>query len=165
MTTKEKLELVDGFDRAYDGIGLLVATLPDEAISYTPPIPDAWSINSHLVHLLDADTAICFRLRVAVAQPGFLIPVWDEEAWYARLEYASISGRVAFGQAIGMRRLYSTWLRSLAGKDWNEFHVQHPIRGRMGLVDLLAAYRDHGRTHEGFIKRNKESWESSRGAG
>lgn len=159
MTTKEKIELVDGFEHAYGGIAMILAALPDEALAFVPPIPDAWSVNDHLVHLLDADLSVCFRLRVGVAQPGFHIPAWEEEDWHERLHYEAQSGRQCFALAQGLRSTTCASLRALADRDWDEFFVMHPMRGRLGIVDLLSLYRDHGKTHEGFIKRNKEAWE------
>lgn len=159
MTTKDKMELVDGFEHAYGGIAMILAALPDEALAYVPPIPDAWCTNDHLVHLLDADLSVCFRLRVAVAQPGFHVPIWEEEDWHARLHYGAQSGRSCFALAQGLRTTTAASLKALGDADWNEFFVLHPVRGRLGLVDLLGIYRDHGKTHEGFILRNKEAWE------
>ena len=78
MTMQEKRELVGSFERAYEGIAGLLADLPDEVLHFVPPIPDAWSTNDHLVHILDADMSICFRLRICIAQPGFAIPVWND---------------------------------------------------------------------------------------
>jgi len=160
MTAKDRIELVEGFEHAYGGIAMILAALPDEALLFTPPIPGAWCVNDHLVHLLDADISVCFRIRASVAQPGFHIPVWEEEDWHDRLHYKAQSGRACFALAQGLRATTCASLRALVDQDWNEFHVVHPVRGKLGLVDLLNLYRDHGKTHEGFIKRNKEAWDA-----
>lgn len=160
MTAKDKIELVEGFEHAYRGIATILAALPDEALAFIPPFPDAWSTNDHLVHLLDADLSVCFRIRAAVAQPGFHIVVWEEEDWHERLHYGAQSGRESFALAMGLRATTCSMLKAIADQDWNEFFVMHPQRGKLGLVDLLTIYRDHGKTHEGFIKRNKEAWQS-----
>ena len=159
MTAKDKLELVEGYERAYGGIAQIIAALPDEALSFMPPIPDVWSTNDHLVHLLDSDLSVCFRIRVSIAQPGFLIPLWEEEDWHERLHYEAQSGRDCFALAVGLRKTTAATLKALLDKDWNEYHVVHPRNGKMGIVDLLKLYWDHGKTHEGFIKRNREAWE------
>jgi hypothetical protein len=160
MTKQEKLAFVDAFEDAYQGIAALLAVIPDEALRFTPPLPDAWSINDHLVHLLDADLAVCFRLRVAIAQPGFAIPLWEEQDWHDRLHYEAQDGRNCFGLARGLRTMTGACLRANAEHDWNEFWVQHPLRGKLGIIDLLKVYTDHGKTHEGYVKRNKEAWET-----
>ena len=159
MTHHAKLELIDAFEKAYDGIAVLLAVLPDEALTYMPALPDAWSIHDHLIHLLDADIAVSFRLRVSIAQPGFAIPVWDEEEWHARLHYEAEDARACFGLARGLRTSTSASIRACIDKDWNEFWVMHPVRGKLGLVDLLTMYQGHGKLHEGYVKRNKEAWE------
>ena len=159
MTTKDKIELLEGFEHAYSGIAMILASLPDEALAFIPPIPDSWCTNDHLVHLLDADLSVCFRIRVSVAQPGFHISLWEEEDWHERLHYEAQSGRTCFALAQGLRGTTCASLKALVDKDWSEFYVMHPKRGKMGLIDVLSLYSDHGKTHEGFIKRNKEAWE------
>lgn len=160
MTKIEKLDLVEGFETAYGGIAQQLAIVPDAALLFVPSIPDAWSINDHLAHLLDADMAICFRLRACIAQPGFSIPVWEEEEWHARLHYETQDGRACFALSSGIRMMACSSIRARVDQDWNEFWVQHPVRGKLGLVDLLSIYRDHGKTHEGYIQRNREAWEA-----
>jgi hypothetical protein len=162
MTKHEKLELVEAFEEAYNGIANLIAVLPDEALHFIPSIPDAWSTNDHLAHLLDADISTCFRLRVSMAQPGFAVPVWEEEEWHALLHYEAEDGRRCFELALGLRAIACASIKANIDLDWNEFWVHHPVRGKMGLIDLLAMYRDHGKTHEGYIKRNKEAWEAQK---
>jgi len=160
MTTQDKIQLVAGFEGAYQGIATILAVLPDEALRFQPPLPDAWSINDHLAHLLDADMAVCFRLRASVAQPGFSIPLWEEEDWHARLHYEAEDGRTCFALSLGLRKMTGASLIANSHHSWDEFWVQHPVRGKLGLVDLLKIYTEHGKTHEGYIKRNKEAWEA-----
>jgi hypothetical protein len=160
MTQHEKLALIEKFERAYSGIEGILAILPDEALRFAPPIPDAWSTNDHLAHLLDADIAVCFRLRASIAQPGFMIPLWEEEEWHTHLHYEAEDGRTCFALSRGLRMITSASIRASASLEWSEFWVQHPLRGRLGLVDLLELYSDHGKIHEGYVKRNKEAWEA-----
>jgi hypothetical protein len=162
MTHQEKVGLIESFERSYDGIAALLAVVPDTALKFLPALPDAWSINAHLAHLLDADISCCFRLRASVAQPGFVVPVWEEEQWHDRLHYDQADGRSCLGVALKLRALSCATIRACADDDWNEYWVMHPVRGKLGLVDLLTIYQGHGKLHEGYIKRNKEAWEHTR---
>ena len=157
MTKNEKLELISGFEKAYSLIDSLIAGRPKEALSFVPPIRDAWSINDHLVHLLDADVSCAFRIRASVAEPGFAIPVWDEEAWQARLRYAEEDGLACLAEAEAMRARLAAFLRRIVDEDWSGFQVEHPKRGRLELASLLTMYREHVAFHAPLVKRNLEA--------
>ncbi|MEI6874982.1 MAG: hypothetical protein WCL50_07615 [Spirochaetota bacterium] len=161
MTRQEKLKLIESFERAYEGIGGLLAKLPDEALEVLPHIPDAWSTNDHLTHILDSELMICFMLRASIAEPGFVVPIWDEKDWHRLLRYEAQDGRKCFTFALGIRTETCASLRANVDLDWNAFWIHYPRHEKLGLADLLERYRDHAKTHEGFIKRNKEAWEAS----
>ncbi len=55
MERKEFDALVSAFEHAYDTLSDKVNTMNPDELNFVPPIADAWSINEHLVHLLDAD--------------------------------------------------------------------------------------------------------------
>jgi hypothetical protein len=163
MDRDGRIATAEAFGSAYVAIEQLIRGLPPEALAFVPKVPEAWSINDHLVHLLDADAAVWFRIRAAVAEPGKAIVAWDEEAWHARLNYGAMDGRACLAAAAGLRTLAAGAVRSLADRDWDGFWVQHPERGRMSLAELLGAYREHVAFHAPFVKRNRDAWQASRG--
>jgi hypothetical protein len=160
MTREEKLDLIGKFESAYSVVDGLISNLSDEALHFVPDIKDAWSINDFLVHFLDADANLNFRLRGAVAEPGIAAPVWDEEAWHATLHYDDQNGRRCLELAEGMRAFFAQTLRSLVDEDWTKFYFAHPTRGKMDLTALIGTYRDHVAFHVALIKRNIEAWVS-----
>lgn len=160
MERGERIALAEGFGAAYAAIDELLKGLDPAAQSFVPRIADAWSINDHLVHLLDADTAVWFRIRAAIAEPGLAIVPWDEEAWHARLHYEAMDGRACLETAKGMRRTLTSSLLAIAAEDWDRYFIVHPARGKMGLAELLVAYREHAAFHAPFVKRNRDAWKS-----
>lgn len=163
MDKGERLSLAEAYAAAYVAVDELIRDLPAEALAFRPAVPGAWSINEHLVHLLDADAATWFRIRAAVAEPGKTIVTWEEEAWQARLEYAAMDGRACLETAKSLRTQALAGLKALAERDWSDFWILHPDRGRMELPALLSAYREHVAFHAPFVKRNREAWRAAKG--
>jgi hypothetical protein len=163
VTKTEKLDLIGKFESAYSFVDVLVKGLSDRDLRFIPPVEGAWSINDFLVHFLDADVSLAFRVRMAVAQPGFAIPVWDEEAWQERLRYGEEDGPACLREAAALRRRLAAFLRRFADEEWSGYYVEHPKRGRMGLSALLEVYRDHIAFHVPLIKRNLDALKAGGG--
>jgi hypothetical protein len=163
MTREEKLSIIDRFEKAYGAVDGLVESAPDEALAFVPPIEAAWSVNDQLVHLLDAEANLCYRIRGAVAEPGAAVPVWDEEAWQTRLRYGKSDGRRCLALAEGLRAFYAGGLRALLDEDWAAYQVRHPTRGILSLEAILEMYRDHVAFHLRLIKRNLDAWKARKG--
>jgi hypothetical protein len=163
MTKSEKLDLIGKFEAAYSIIDAQIAGLSKTDLRFIPPVKDAWSINSTLVHLLDADMSLWFRIRVSVAQPGFSIPAWDQEAWQAKLHYDAEDGPAYLAEAKALRLRVGAFLRRIADEDWDAFYVLHPERGNLKLADLLAIYRDHIAFHVPLIKRDLDALKAAGG--
>ncbi|MCX7025196.1 MAG: DinB family protein [Spirochaetes bacterium] len=157
MTVEERLKLVSEFENAYDAIRSAVAKASPKIRKYIPPIEGAWSIDEHLVHLLDADANMVFRLRGATAEPGVAVPVWKEEAWRSRLRYDLMDGPRCLEIAVSLRSFLAAGLRAIAEEDWSAYHIQHPVRGKMDIVAVLTLYRDHAGFHKAYIDRNLDA--------
>lgn len=160
MTREERLGLLDRFEGAYSLVSAQVEHLAPEALDFIPSIPEAWSINDHLVHLLDAEVAVYFRIRLAQAEAGSRIQPWDELAWQAKLGYARQDGRKCLAQASALRSVSAGGLRHRVDEDWSAFWLEHPEKGRIDLVRILEIYRDHLAFHAPFIKRNLDAWKA-----
>lgn len=159
MSASDNLKIIDEFARAYGPIKTMLSDIGLEAMSFVPAVPaDAWSINDHLVHLLDADMMLWYRSRVAVAEPESHIPVWLETQWKERLRYDMMDGRTCLNLAESVRAAMADGFRALADTDWSRYAILHPVRGRMLLADVLALYRDHAGVHLAYIERNLEAF-------
>lgn len=154
MDRKQYEAAIDAFEHAYKVIDARTSALSAQALSYLPPLEGAWSINAHLVHLLDADTNLVMRVRGSVAEPGKQVIVWDQEAWYAGNKYEASDGRAALAVAIALRAFIASSLRTLDDATVGAAHIIHPEKGRMTLLDLLAMYTRHAATHLEYVERN-----------
>lgn len=150
----EKLEKIAAFESAYVKVDELISAEGAEALAFVPDLPDAWSINDFLVHFLDADISLAFRLRTAMAESGAAVPVWDENAWHDRLAYGDEDGRACLELAKGIRAFVSVTLRSRSDEDWSAFFVEHPSKGKLGLAELIDIYEQHISFHLPLIRRN-----------
>jgi catechol 2,3-dioxygenase-like lactoylglutathione lyase family enzyme len=157
MTKAEKLDLIERFETGYTLVETQIKGLSAAELRFVPRIADAWSINDFLVHFLDADLSMAFRVRAALAQPGFAVPVWDEEAWQARLRYDDEDGPSCLKEAEALRSRLAATLRRFADEDWSAYYVEHPSRGRLDLKALLGVYRDHIAFHVPLIRRNLDA--------
>jgi hypothetical protein len=158
MTLEQKLSLISAVESSYSFVDELVEGFSREVLLYVPPIRDAWSINDFLVHFLDADISLAFRVRMAMAEPGSAVPAWDENVWHDSLHYDEMDGLECLSQAKGIRKHVSSGLRLAVDADWSSFAIEHPVKGRMGLVDILSLYERHVVFHLPLIRRNVKAY-------
>ncbi len=154
MDRREKEERIERFVTAYKTVQDKVRGLTREELYFIPDIPDAWSINEHLVHLLDSDALGWYRARAAVADPGAKVPNWSQEGWRNRLGYSRQDGLACLEEAVRLRSILGSWLRTLIDEDWSAFWFEHPVRGRLDLTAYLEMYSGHGDFHVPYIERN-----------
>jgi hypothetical protein len=158
MTKDEKLGRISAFEACYGSVDELLEGIGRDELLFAPPVQDAWSINDFLVHFLDADISLAFRIRSAIAEPGRAVPVWEEEAWHDRLKYDEEDGLQCLGLAKGIRTYVSRGLRAVADVDWSMLAIEHPVRGRLGLDAIIEMYDQHVVFHLPLIKRNRLAW-------
>jgi hypothetical protein len=163
MEQKEYLAVVDAFENAYAEVSKIIAGLSAEKIAFVPAILDAWSINDHLVHVLDADCNLVLRLRGAVAEPGLKVPMWDQEAWHTMNDYSKSDGKQALALAVAIRKFIAASLRNLEPAVREAANIVHPSRGKMSLVDVLVMYTNHASIHKDYVTRNLDAFVKERG--
>jgi hypothetical protein len=159
MNRTEKLSMISSFETSYLMVEEEISGIGREELLFIPPIRDAWSINDFLVHFLDADLSLAFRMRTAIAEPGKAVPVWEEEAWHDSLEYQDEDGLISLGLAKGIRTFLATTLRSVLQADWSMFSIVHPSRGKLALPGLITMYEEHVVFHLPLIRRNRRAYE------
>lgn len=158
MEKSEFLALVSAFEHAYDKLSAKANVLSPAELHFIPPIEDAWSINEHLVHLLDADCSMAVRLRGAVAEPGGAPAAWDKEAWRLKNNYGKSDGLFCLDLAVSFRKFLAESLRSLSDEARNAAHYIHPDRGKQDLADILITYTNHADFHLKYMVRNLEAF-------
>jgi hypothetical protein len=154
MDRHECNALISAFEHAYDSLLDKVITLNPVVIHFLPSIPDAWSINEHLVHLLDADCNLVPRIRGAIAEPGKRVSAWDQESWRVKNNYSRSDGLYCLDLAISLRKFLAESLRTISDETWDIACIDHPDRGRLSLGDVLSIYTGHADFHMNYIERN-----------
>lgn len=163
MTKNEKLSLIDRFEIAVEPLIDFVKALPVGALDFRPALPEAWTIREHAVHFLDADTFAHGRLRLAVAEPGAQVYVWDEAAWQRRLRYDTGEALAALESARLLRRVSVAMAQALVDNDWEAYYVRHPQRGRLTIADVFTTYIEHADFHLSYLRRNLEAFAATAG--
>ncbi len=154
MNRVEKEGLIARYETTYKPVQELVNGLSKEERSFVPNLPDAWSIDEHLVHLLEADALCWFRARVSIAEPGAKGPSWNQESWRSRLRYWALDGLAWLEDAVRIRGFIAETCRAVLDDDWSVYWFEHPARGRMELRELLELYCGHADFHIPYMERN-----------
>lgn len=162
MNKQAKLDLIDHFAKAVDPLIDFVRALPSGAVDFRPALPEAWTTREHAVHFLDADTFAHGRLRLAVAEPGAQVFVWDEIAWQAHARYEASDAVEVLELARNLRQVSAAMARALVDQDWATYHVRHAQRGRMTLADVLVLYTEHAQFHLDYMRRNRDAFAAGR---
>ena len=142
--------------RAFDHC--LQADYPPGLLDWIPAIPGAWSVRSHLIHMMDAELFSYTRYRMAVAQPGAPVCLWDENSWEANLVYGkqSLTGSLQVFKLL--RSLAYGHLQGLPPESWTMAAYLHPTMGLVNLDQWLQHYVRHTEEHLAYIKRNETAW-------
>jgi hypothetical protein len=139
----------------------LQADYPPGLLDWIPPLEAAWSIRTHLLHVVDAELFACTRYRMALAQPGVAVMVWDEERWANSLAYGrqSVMGGIQVFKLL--RSLTFSHLQGLGDREWDEAHYIHPTQGRVNLDQWLRHYVRHTTEHAAYVRRNEQAWRNA----
>jgi DinB superfamily len=133
----------EAMDAARKRIEELVDQLGEEGFSRHHG-PGKWTAREILVHLADAELAIGFRLRQALAQQNHTVQAFDQDVWARR--YASYDARLA-ARTFGAVRLWNLALiRTLSPEDLAK-PVMHPERGIESVGTIIRMLAGHDLNH------------------
>lgn len=133
--------------------GMLLAT----------PVPNTWSIQQIVVHLLDSDLFAAGRMRRTIAECEPKLEVYDESAFARSLFYEEQDlGDVVAAFALN-RKILAATLRRLPDEVF-ERAALHPEAGRVTLGTFVRLYAHHVDHHVAFIRRKREIIERGKGA-
>jgi hypothetical protein len=113
----------------------------------TRPAPGKWSVLEIVAHLADAELALSWRLRNAIAAPGVALAWWDESVWAERLGYQTIPWRTSLGRFRALRLVNLALLRSLPLAAWDESYGTHAKRGRQSVREFVTLEAAHDLNH------------------
>ena len=115
------------------------------------PAPGEWSVVEVLAHLLDAEIALGFRVRKAAAEPGSVLPAWDQDKWAAGLRHRRADLRATLAAFTALRADTVALARRLRPGQRRAFG-RHPEYGRLRVDQLLAHWAEHDLNHLAQIR-------------
>ena len=110
------------------------------------PAPSEWSVVEVLGHLLDAELALGFRIRKAVAEPRAALPAWDQDRWAAGLNHRRAGARALLATFVALRADTLALLRRLRPAQRRAAGT-HPEYGRLRVDQMLAHWAEHDLNH------------------
>lgn len=124
----------------------LLAGAP-RAVLATRPAAGKWSVLEIVAHLADAELAMSWRIRNAIATPGVALTWWDEALWADRLGYQQTPWRESLTVFKALRVANLALLRSLPPAAWDTSHGMHAKRGRQSVRDFVTLEAAHDLNH------------------
>jgi hypothetical protein len=108
------------------------------------PTPGSWSCQEIAGHLVDAELSFAYRIRTALAQSGFALQPFDENAWVAAQNWNEANLDDILTTFATLRRSNLQIFRSLDDESWTRHYV-HAERGvqTLAATALLLQYHDH----------------------
>lgn len=146
-------EAIRAFAARADVPGKAIAGLTVEQLN-AHPVPDTWSIQEIVLHLLDTDLIACYRMKRIIAEDRPRVDVYDENAFAARLAYDQQDAVLAAETFRTNRLNTAVLLRSLPDAALDRVAV-HPDTGDLSLGLLLRAYVHHVDHHMAFLRRKR----------
>jgi DinB superfamily len=122
------------------------------AVLATRPAAGKWSIVEIVAHLADAELAMSWRIRNAIASPGVDLAWWDESVWAERLGYQNIPWRVSLSRFKALRLANLALLRSIPPAAWDSCYGTHAKRGRQTVRDFVTLEAAHDLNHLRQVK-------------
>lgn len=120
----------------------------------TREAPGKWSIAAVLKHLADSEMVYRYRMRRIVAEPGFPIRGYDQDAWADRLHYHRCDPAESLDELEALRQMNLRWLRTLRDEELDRAG-QHDERGEESVRLMLRLLAGHDLVHRQQIERIK----------
>jgi hypothetical protein len=148
-----KDELLNKYNNGIMQIVDLIRGLDKKVIDFIP-FDDAWSIREHIVHIADFEIYGFLVYRKAIAEPGSKLTPYDIELWKSYLNYSNQDLHLTLDFIGIIQQLRNNHLNEIKEKEWNNYHIEHPSLGKVGLNTILSISNQHVEKHLDYMKRN-----------
>ncbi|MGB9604905.1 MAG: DinB family protein [Bryobacteraceae bacterium] len=154
------VELLERYRRGPELVATVTTGAAGPELDFVPQ-PGGWSVRQIVAHLADAEIVAAERLRRVIAEDNPFLPAYHQDAWARRLGYHK--RRMAEALEL-LRRLRAENHQLLAGLPEEDFQRAgtHSERGRITLLELLAAEVDHLEKHARRIQQLRAAWRQQR---
>lgn len=112
----------------------------------TPPGRGKWPIAYLVSHFCDAELAMGFRIRMAIAQPGGNFQAYDQDKWADHLHYGEADCKAKIRLFSTLRGAHLSLLRSLKPSEWQHYGI-HQERGKETVERMIHMLAGHDVNH------------------
>lgn len=145
------------FQAASGELRKAIRRFPRGMWGFSPKPGTHWCIHEVIWHLADAEMNASIRFRQALAQPGTVLMVWDQEKWGAAPPYRKLDVATALDVFFALRRANAELLKRIPKSAWKH-KVKHPEFGVRTLESLVAMNTWHVHNHIGQMQRRYDQW-------
>ena len=149
MSQHPYLKYLDGVDllttleQTPARIAQIVKAWPDTAFERSHA-PGKWTARQVLAHLAHAEMVFANRLRFGVAEDGYVIQPFDQDAWMAAEPAAD--GRASLAAYLALRQMNLALCRSLTPEQRGRAFT-HPEHGAVTVDWVMIFFAGHERHH------------------
>lgn len=154
-------QLLDEFLRQSVVISEKVRSIPAEVFAFRP-FEEAWTIQEHLIHLVDNETNSFIRFKTALAEPGKTIFVIDDDKWVEVLDAHRMPVFDYLSLFALLRKLEYDFLIHVPEDGWETSYFTHPSSGAVTLKTWLERIAKHVNSHIEYIDRNLKLWNEAK---
>lgn len=131
----------------------VIANLTREELN-AHPVPDTWSIQQIILHLLDSDLIASDRMKRIIAEDRPTLIGYNETLFGERLFYDQLDIQLACDIFAKNRQLTYEILRRLPDAAFERIGCHNEV-GDKSLANFVKTYVDHLRHHLSFIERKR----------
>ena len=125
-------------------IALVTGSKP--AAFHRRPAADEWDAATVLAHLADAELVYGYRIRAALAEPGVVMPGYDEKVWAARFGPLDDDPSRTLARFRILRESLVALVESLADDEWERVGLHEEV-GEMSVRALIDRVVAHDTAH------------------
>ncbi|MGB7583304.1 MAG: DinB family protein [Terriglobales bacterium] len=129
----------------------LVKPLSKKQLS-TRPEPGKWSIAEVLAHLVDAEIAGSWRMRLIIGNDGVPVQAFDQDVWAKTFDYGRREPKDSLETFRVLRENNLRMLKALPKNLW-ENHGMHQERGRETIAHIVRMFAGHDLNHLAQVER------------
>lgn len=123
----------------------LTKGLTDKEMRKTTP-ERQWSIAQIINHLCDAEIAMGYRYRKALAESGTKLQAFDQGKWADTLKYDRADVKAKLNLFIALRNVHAEMFRTLSAKEWQRYGM-HEERGKETVERMVHMAAGHDVNH------------------
>ncbi len=136
-------DLVRSLERTPRRIEQVVSSWPEAAFEQSHA-PGKWTARQLLTHLAQAEMVFSNRLRFGLAEDGYAIQPFDQDAWM-RVE-PEVNGHAALAAYLALRQMNLPLCRSLT-QEQRARTFTHPEHGTVTVDWVMTFFAGHERHH------------------